>query len=247
MTIAQHRAWILGRKLKNIENETQTMYDLKNCEKHWKTRKRKHKQYMTCKMTRNTKKHEKWKIAHCVIWNMLRNPKNVQNEKDTLWNLIYVENTETPKNVEIEKCTLCEWEYGEKPEKRVKWDKNTVWPGLWQETLNILEKWEIHTLGLGVWWENRKKTWKIIKNSNFTTWNMARNPKKRGKREMVTLGPGLWRKNCAEKRGKWEMHTVRPGIWRENRKKRGKWDTNNVWPGTWQETLTNVENEKCTL
>jgi hypothetical protein len=51
---------------------------------------------------------------------MLRNPKNVQNEKDTLWNLIYVENTETPKNVEIEKCTLCEWEYGEKPEKRVK-------------------------------------------------------------------------------------------------------------------------------
>jgi hypothetical protein len=40
--------------------------------------------------------------------------------------------------------------------------------------------------------------------------------KKRGNREMITVGPRIWwEKN--ENGGKWEMHIVGPGIWREHR------------------------------
>ena len=47
---AHCRTWNMARKLKNVENETQTLFDLVHEEKHWKR----------CKM-RN---------VHCRTWNM---------------------------------------------------------------------------------------------------------------------------------------------------------------------------------
>ena len=58
------RTWIMARKLKNVENETQTQYDLEYGEKHLKT----------------------WKMrnTHCKNGIMVRKWKNMKNEKYTL-------------------------------------------------------------------------------------------------------------------------------------------------------------------
>ena len=53
------------------------------------------------------------------------------------------------------------------------------------------EKWEIHTEGPGIWWENWKK-WKM-RNTHGRTWNMARNTEKHEKWEMHIVGPGICR------------------------------------------------------
>ena len=52
-----------GRKLKNMENETQTLYDLEYGDKNSKP----------------------WKMrnAHCRTWNMARKRKIMENEKHT--------------------------------------------------------------------------------------------------------------------------------------------------------------------
>ena len=55
-------------------------------------------------------------------------------------------------------------------------------------------KWEMHTLGTGMWHENWK-SWKM-RNTHSKKWNMLRNTKN----------------------GKWEMHTVGSEIWREKLK-----------------------------
>ena len=64
MRNAQCRTWKLTRKLKNVENETQTLYDLEYSEKHSKT----------------------WEIrnVHCWTRNMARNNKKLENEKHTV-------------------------------------------------------------------------------------------------------------------------------------------------------------------
>jgi hypothetical protein len=53
----------MTKKLKNLENETQTNFDLKYCGNHSKT----------------------WKIrnAHCKSWNRARKLKMMENEKHT--------------------------------------------------------------------------------------------------------------------------------------------------------------------
>ena len=64
MKNAHCRILIVARKLKNVENETQTLYDLEYCKKHLKT----------------------WKMrnAHCGTWITARNLKNVEKENWTL-------------------------------------------------------------------------------------------------------------------------------------------------------------------
>ena len=54
----------MGRKLKNVENETQTLFGLEYGEKHSKT----------------------WKMrnAHCRTWSMARKLKIMENEKHIL-------------------------------------------------------------------------------------------------------------------------------------------------------------------
>jgi hypothetical protein len=61
----------MARKLKNVENETQNLFDLEYVEKHSKT----------------------WKMrnAHCRNWSIVRKMKIMENEKPTLQNLEYGE------------------------------------------------------------------------------------------------------------------------------------------------------------
>ena len=98
------------------------------------------------------------------------------------------------------------------------------------------EKWEMHTVGHGLWRENWK-SWKM-RNTHCRTWNMARKTEKGGKFRNVhcrTLNMSrklkiienvkhplddLINDEITEKPEKWEMHTVGPGIWRENWKSR---------------------------
>ena len=71
MKYAHGRTWSMARKLKNVENETQILYDQEYGE--------------------NTEKPEKMLNAHCRIWNMARKLKNVENEKLTWQDLEYGE------------------------------------------------------------------------------------------------------------------------------------------------------------
>ena len=86
-------------------------------------------------------------------------------------------------------------------------------------------KWEIHSVGTGIWWENWK-TWKM-RHKHCLTWNMARNNEKVREWEMHSLGPGIWREKYHEYHGKWETHTVGCEM---------RW-----------ETLANLKNGKNTL
>ena len=72
------------RKLKNVDNETQALYNLECGEKHWKT----------------------WKMrnAHFMTWNMASKLKNVENETQTLFDLEYGE--KHWQTLEKEKCSL---------------------------------------------------------------------------------------------------------------------------------------------
>ena len=61
----------MARKLKKVQNETQTLFGLEYGKKHritWKIR-----------------------IAHCRIWNMARKLKNLENETQTVFDLEYGE------------------------------------------------------------------------------------------------------------------------------------------------------------
>ena len=61
----------MARKLKKVENETQTLFDLEYGKKHSKT----------------------WKMrtAHCRNWNITRKMKIMENETQTLFDLEYGE------------------------------------------------------------------------------------------------------------------------------------------------------------
>ena len=51
--------WNMARKLKNVENETQTLFNLEYGEKHSKMWKMRNAHCRTWKMARNSEKHEK--------------------------------------------------------------------------------------------------------------------------------------------------------------------------------------------
>ena len=66
---------------------------------------------------------------------------------------------------------------------------HTLGPRIWQEALKNLEN-EICTLQDLEYDEkpDRKKTRK----AQCRTWSMARNTERHGKRQMLTVGPGIW-------------------------------------------------------
>ena len=74
MSNAHCRTWIIARKQKNMENETQTVYDLKYGKQHSNT----------------------WKMrnAQSRTWSMVRNVKIIENEKNKLQDMKYGEDTE---------------------------------------------------------------------------------------------------------------------------------------------------------
>ena len=66
------RPWNMARNLKNVENETQTVFDLEFGKEHSKTWKRRN--------------------AHCRTRNKARNNKNVENEMHTVGPGVWREN-----------------------------------------------------------------------------------------------------------------------------------------------------------
>jgi ABC-type dipeptide/oligopeptide/nickel transport system ATPase component len=73
----------LVRKLKNIENETQTLYDLEYGEKHSKRCKMRNAHCRTWNMAIKQKNEKKERNSHDGIWKTERNTENVENEKHT--------------------------------------------------------------------------------------------------------------------------------------------------------------------
>ena len=87
------------KKLKNVENETQNLYDLEYVEKHWKTWKTRNTHCRTWIVARNltwgkwkshiigpentlryTENRAKMENTHCRTWNMERKLTNKENE-----------------------------------------------------------------------------------------------------------------------------------------------------------------------
>ena len=54
----------------------------------------KNAQYRIWNLARKLKKGGKFRNVHCRTWNLARNPRNMKNEKHTLEDLEYGENTE---------------------------------------------------------------------------------------------------------------------------------------------------------
>jgi hypothetical protein len=109
--------------------------------------------------------------THCRTWNIARNTEKLKKwEIHTLGTGLLRENQQTRK---IETQTLFHLEYGEKHSKTWKM-RNTHWR-TWSMSRNSekSQKWEIHTLGPGLWRE-KWKTWKMTQ-KQYMTWNMSRN------------------------------------------------------------------------
>ena len=125
------------------------MYDLEHSEKQWKpwkmrkhtigygiwlenwnTSKIRNTQCFTWNMERNTQKRGKWEMhiigpgvcrENCKSW-------NIRNTKYRTWIT-----GRKLKNLEKEIETVENMYYGEKTEKRGKWDTNIGWHGFWRE------------------------------------------------------------------------------------------------------------------
>ena len=69
---------------------------------------------------------------------------------------------------ENERCTLQDLEYGEKKEKRVKWKKNTVGPGIWRGTLKNVENKNYTLQDLKYGKKQTNKNLKIMENERKT-------------------------------------------------------------------------------
>ena len=103
MRNAHCRTWNMLRKLKIMEIEKHTLLEVKYGEEQGKRGKWDMHTVGTWVWCEN---RNSWKIrnTHCRSWNMIRKLKNVENEKQTLYDLEYV--GKHLKNVVKYKCTL---------------------------------------------------------------------------------------------------------------------------------------------
>ena len=112
------RTWNMARVLKIMENEKHTLYDVKyGKKKQWKTWKK--------------------RKTHCRTNIMARKRKYVKNETQILFDLEYGEKHWKGWKMRNAHCMM--WNMASNTEKREKWEKHTVGPGLWRETLKKLE------------------------------------------------------------------------------------------------------------
>ena len=113
---------LLARKPNNEKNETQTLYDLEYCKKHWK----------------------RWKMRNILgrTWNMARVLKIMENEKHTLYDVKY--GKKHWKTWKMRKTQCKTGIVARNTENGGKWEMHTVGPGIWRE-MTILEN-EKHTL-----------------------------------------------------------------------------------------------------
>ena len=103
----------MAKKLKNVENEKQTLHDLEYGEKTEKRRKSDTHTVGPEIWGKTMKKVENETHTHCRTWNLVRNTKNEKNEVYKLQELKYGEKSAKREN---EKCILQDLEYGDKTE-----------------------------------------------------------------------------------------------------------------------------------
>ena len=103
----------MAKKLKNVENEKQTLKDLEYGEKTEKRRKSDTHTVGPEIWGKTMKKVENETHTHCRTWNLVRNTKNEKNEVYKLQELKYGEKSAKREN---EKCILQDLEYGDKTE-----------------------------------------------------------------------------------------------------------------------------------
>jgi hypothetical protein len=116
------------------------------------------------------------------------------------------------KILENEKNPLDDLKKDEITEKREKWEMHTVGPGLWRENWKsrIMRNTHFRTLYMA----RKTETGGKIRNVHCRMWNMATKLKIM-ENETHPLDD-LKNDEINERREKWEMQTVGPGIWREN-------------------------------
>jgi hypothetical protein len=132
------------------------------------------------------------------------------------------------KNIENEKLPLDDFKNDEIIEKLEKWEMNTVGPGIWRKN-----------------WKSRE-----LRNIHFMTWNMARKLKKVENLEMSTLGCGIsqenwkswnmrnfhlttWKITKSLKNGKIEKCTLKDLEYGEKTKNHGKWEIHTLGREIW--------------
>ena len=150
----------------------------------------------------------KWE-THTVgreIWRRKQKKLKMRNVHSRTWNM-----ARKMKIMENEKHPLNDLKNDEITEKREKWEMDTVGPGIWREN-----------------WKSRN-----MRNTHFRTWNLARKTEKGGKFEISTVGHGYGKKT--ENHGKWEIHTWGREIWRGKLKKVKNLEMSIVGHGIWQE------------
>jgi hypothetical protein len=213
------RRWNMARKLKIMENEKHLLHDLKNDEITEKSEKWL-MHTVGPGIWRENWKSWKMRNTHFRMWYMARKTEKGEKFRNVLcgtWNMARKE-----KIMENEKHPLNDLKNDEISEKREKWEMHTVGPGMWQET-----------------WKSRK-----MRITYFRTWNMARKTEKCGKFEMSTVGHGILQENWKS----WKMRNIHVTTWKMTKSlknvKNEKWHCR-----TWNvaRKLKITENEKYTL
>ena len=149
----------------------------------------------------------KMRNTHCRTWNLERNSgiheilRNIDCSTCILVRKV--------KNVENETKHCMTWNMARNIEKIEKWKLHTLGPGIWWENWHR-GKGETHIVGHEIWWETPKNMW--YETHTLVDLVYGEKTDKRGKGETNTVGHEIWRETL-KKRVKWETHSVGHGIW----------------------------------
>ena len=113
--------WKMTKSLKNVKNEKCTLIGPGRWQEKWKSRKMRNTHFRTWIMVRKTEKGGKFRNIGRGIWQENWKSWKIRNIHLTTWKM-----TKSLKNVKNEKCTLKDLEYGENTENHGKWEIHTL-------------------------------------------------------------------------------------------------------------------------
>jgi hypothetical protein len=176
----------------------------------------------------NIEKHEKWEM-HIVgpgIWRENSKSQKMRNTHFRGWNMA----RKTEKVVKFRNVHSRTWNMARKL-KKMENEKHPVDDMKNDEITEKREKWEMHTVGPGIWRDNWK-SWKV-RNILLTTWKMMKSLKnlQNGTCTLQELEYG----EKTENHGKWQIHTLGLEIWQGKLKKVESLEMSTVGHGIWQE------------
>ena len=148
--------------------------------------------------------------SHCRTWNMA-----MKTEKGGKFRNVHCRTWNMERKLKImdnEKHQLDALKSDKILEKFEKWEMHTVGPGIWRENWKSRKMRNTH-FRTGNMARKTEKVWKF-RNVHCRTWNMARNLKIM-ENEKHPLDD-LKNDEITEKPEKWEMPTIGPGILKEN-------------------------------